>query len=119
MRDDPTTTVAWIGPANDPLRRADGSLLVGDTNAPTPLIAFSAVPLDVAVESLAKTAGLNLTVDPKLSDSFVDGKFVPVPQVSIRWQNITARQALLALAANYDLAVLQNKESGQWHVERK
>jgi len=119
MVDDPVTTVARITFTNEPPRKADASLLAGDTNAPNPIIMLADVPLGDAVRSLAKAANLKVTIDPKLSDPFADGKFVPVPQVSVRWENITARQALLAVAANYDLTITPDKQTGTWRVEKK
>ena len=119
MVDDPVTTVARITFTNEPPRKADASLLAGDTNAPNPIIMLADVPLGDAVGSLAKAANLKVMMDPKLSDPFADGKFVPVPLVSVRWENITARQALLAMAANYDLTITPDKQTGAWHVEKK
>jgi hypothetical protein len=119
--DDSATTVARIAMANEPVRKADASLLAGDTNAPIPLVAFSDVPLGVALENLAKSGKVEVVIDAKLSDSFhtSDGSLVSPPTASVRWENITARQAMLALAVNYDLNISKDEKSGAWRMEMK
>ncbi len=70
-----------------------------------PLIEFQDVPLTVAIENLARQAGINYLLDPKIGYGQPDanGQIKAEPTLSIRWENVTAEQALLALLNNYDL----------------
>ena len=89
-----------------------------DTNAPAvetiPLIQFSDVPITTAIENLARQAGINYMLDPKIGYGQPDqnGVVKPEPQLSIRWENITAESALLALLDNYGLQLVVDKKTG-------
>jgi len=56
---------------------------------------------------------LNYMLDPKISfgQPGADGKPIPQPSVSIRWENITASQALNALLHNYSLQLVDDSKS--------
>ncbi len=89
------------------------------TNAPTtaeniPLIQFSDVPITTAIEHLARQAGINYMLDPKIGFGQPDqnGQVKPEPQLSIRWENITAESALLALLDNYGMQLIVDKRTG-------
>jgi general secretion pathway protein D len=76
------------------------------------------VKITDAISSLSRNAGLNYMLDPKIGFGQVDpatGKPVPEPIVSIRWENVTAEQALYALLNNYDLQVVEDPKS---HIAR-
>src|SRR5262245_9622197 len=78
------------------------------TNAPViPLIVMDEVPLSDAIKNLARQANINYMLDPKLAygQPGPDGKIVPQPSVSIRWENVTAEQALNAMLNNYNLTL--------------
>jgi hypothetical protein len=111
---DPVTTVARITFTNQPAKKVEASVLAGDTNAPVPLIVFADVPMDVAIKNLAGSAQLDVVLDAKISDGYrtADGKLITLPTVSLRWQNITARQALLAMCLNYDLTITAEAKPG-------
>ena len=90
----------------------------GDTNAAAPgalipLIVMDDVPLTDAIKNLARQAGLNYMLDPKVSFGQVgpDGRPAPQPNVSIRWENVTAQQALSALLNNYSLQLVEDPKS--------
>src|SRR5450759_3085723 len=70
-----------------------------------PLIVMDEVPLTDAIKNLARQAGLNYMLDPKIGFGQIgtDGKATAQPSVSIRWEKITAEQALAALLNNYGL----------------
>ncbi|NGO38156.1 hypothetical protein G4L39_01935 [Limisphaera ngatamarikiensis] len=72
------------------------------------------LPLTDAIRNLARQAGLNYLMDPKVNFGMPgpDGKIVPMPNVSIRWENVTAQQALEALLNNYDLQLVQDPKTG-------
>jgi type II secretory pathway component GspD/PulD (secretin) len=96
-----------------------------DTNAPAlptiPLIQFQDVPLTVAIENLARQAGLNYLLDPKIGYGQPDqnGQIKPEPTLSIRWENVTAEQALLALLNNYDLQLVRDPKTGIGRITMK
>lgn len=83
------------------------------SNAVIPLIVMDDVPLTDAIKNLARQAGLNYMLDPKIAYGQVgpDGKPIPQPSVSIRWENITAEQALNALLNNYSLQMMEDPKT--------
>jgi type II secretory pathway component GspD/PulD (secretin) len=78
-----------------------------------PLIEFQDVPLTVAIENLARQAGINYLLDPKIGYGQADanGQVKTEPTLSIRWENVTAEQALLALLNNYDLQLVEDSRT--------
>lgn len=82
-----------------------------------PLIQFQDVPLTTAIENLARQAGINYLLDPKISYGQPDqnGQIKAEPTLSIRWENITAEQALRALLDNYGLQLIEDKKT---HIAR-
>ena len=66
-----------------------------------------------AIRNLARQAGINYMLDPKIGFGQVgpDGKTSGQPNVSIRWENITAEQALAALLNNYTLQLVEDPKS--------
>ena len=97
--------------------------LAGDTNAAAapvmaavgiPQIKFSDVPITTAIENLARLAGINYMLDPKIGYGLADanGQIKVEPTLSIRWENITAENALLALLDNYGLQLMHDKKTG-------
>ena len=78
-----------------------------------PLIVMDDVPLTDAIKNLARQAGLNYMLDPKVAFGQLgaDGKPIPQPTVSIRWENVTAQQALNALLNNYNLQLVEDPKS--------
>jgi type II secretory pathway component GspD/PulD (secretin) len=85
----------------------------GSPNTLIPLIVMDDVPLTDAIKNLARQAGLNYMLDPKVNFGQIgpDGKPVPQPVVSIRWENVTAEQALTALLGNHDLQLTEDPKS--------
>ena len=84
-----------------------------DPGSVIPLIVMDDVPLTDAIKNLARQAGLNYILDPKVSFGQVgpDGKAVAQPSVSIRWENVTAAQALNALLSTYNLQLSEDPKS--------
>jgi type II secretory pathway component GspD/PulD (secretin) len=95
---------------------ADVSAANQPTNgaASIPLIQFSDVPITTAIENLARQAGINYMLDPKIGYGQPDqtGQLKAEPQLSIRWENITAENALLALLDNYGLQLIVDTKTG-------
>jgi len=71
------------------------------------------VPLTDAIKNLARHAGLNYMLDPKIGygQPGPDGRPTPQPSVSIRWENVTAEQALNALLNNYSLQLVEDPKT--------
>ena len=78
-----------------------------------PLIVMDDVPLTDAIKNLARQAGLNYMLDPKVAfgQAGPDGRPAPQPMVSMRWENVTAEQALNALLNNYNLQLSEDPKS--------
>ena len=131
--DAPATNSVAVAPAADtnapvpptPPPPADTNTVV--TNAPAaadsaaapattgiPQIKFSDVPITTAIENLARLAGINYMLDPKIGYGQPDanGQIKVEPTLSIRWENITAESALLALLDNYGLQLNHDKRTG-------
>jgi type II secretory pathway component GspD/PulD (secretin) len=97
----------------------DAAAASAATNAPAqpgaiiPLIVMDDVPLTDAIKNLARQAGLNYILDPKVAfgQPGPDGRPIPQPSVSIRWENVTAVQALTALLGTYNLQLVEDPKS--------
>ncbi|HXR04765.1 MAG TPA: secretin N-terminal domain-containing protein [Verrucomicrobiae bacterium] len=97
------------------------------TNAPAapvasiPLIQFQDVPLTTAIENLARQAGINYLLDPKIGYGQPDqnGQVKAEPTLSIRWENVTAEQALRALLDNYGLQLIEDNKTHIAHITTK
>ncbi|HTY86692.1 MAG TPA: secretin N-terminal domain-containing protein [Candidatus Acidoferrum sp.] len=81
--------------------------------ATIPLIQFQDVPITTAIENLARQAGINYLIDPKIGFGQPDqnGQVKPEPTLSIRWENVTAEQALMALLDNYNLQLVADRRT--------
>ena len=77
------------------------------------MIQFQDVPITTAIENLARQAGINYLIDPKIGYGQPDqnGQIKPEPTLSIRWENVTAEQALMALLDNYGLQLISDRKS--------
>jgi type II secretory pathway component GspD/PulD (secretin) len=101
-----------------PVASATETPVTEETNAPVavgiPQIRFSDVPITTAIENLARLANINYMMDPKIGYGQPDaaGQIKVEPILSIRWENITAENALLALLDNYGLQLVQDKKTG-------
>ena len=106
----PDTNTVTPPPATEPT--------AADAAAPAavgiPQIKFSDVPITPAIENLARLANINYMLDPKIGYGQADanGQIKAEPTLSIRWENITAESALLALLDNYGLQLIHDKRTG-------
>ena len=87
-----------------------------DTNAAVASvlpIQFQDVPITTAIENLARLAGINYLLDPKIGYGQPDqnGQIKPEPTISVRWENVSARQALLAVLDNYNLQLVEDSKT--------
>ena len=69
-----------------------------------PLIVIEDVPLTDAIRNLARQSNLNFQFDPRLAAS-------NQPNVSIRFENVTAQEALNAVLENYNLTLIKDPKS--------
>lgn len=107
LEEGPVSHVARITFSDEPLPDVDASPLNLQTNDTiVPVIELKDVPLDVALESLVRQSGLNAVLDPRLKD-YSDPQNPP-PHSSVRWTNLTAKQAIVALCENYDLTIVKD-----------
>ena len=86
-----------------------------------PLIVMDDVPLTDAIRNLARQAGINYMLDPKIGFGQVgpDGKLAQQPNVTIRWENVTAEQALTALLNNHTLQLGEDPKTKIYRVTVK
>jgi type II secretory pathway component GspD/PulD (secretin) len=79
-----------------------------------PLIQFQDVPLTTAIDNLARQASINYILDPKVGYGQPDerGQIKAQPNISIRWENLTAEQALHALITTYGLQLVTDSKTG-------
>jgi len=75
-----------------------------------PLIVMDTVPLTDAIRNLAAQAKIKYTFASEIAMEMADGR--PQPTVTVRWENISARQALASLLANYGFLLIENRKSG-------
>jgi type II secretory pathway component HofQ len=117
--------------SGDAVTNAPATAGDADTNAPTgvavdtspsiPLIQFQDVPLTTAIENLARQANINYLLDPKISygQPEPNGQIKAEPNLSIRWENITAEHALIALLDNYGLQLVPNVKTKIYRITIK
>jgi len=99
-----------VAPAATDTNTTASATTIASADSVNDLIVIDDTPLLDAIRNLARTAGINLMIDPRVNygQPGADGKIIPQPSVSIRWEKITAEQALLALLNNYGLQAVQD-----------
>jgi hypothetical protein len=95
--------VALAFPASaQPASRAEETL---------PLIILEEVPLPDAIRNLARQSSLNLILDQKLASFSVgaDGKPCRPPNITKRFEKVSARQAMGQIAAEHKLVLVESE----------
>lgn len=69
-----------------------------------PLIVIDDVPLTDAIRNLARQADINFMFDPQITTT-------NQPNISLRWENVTAQEALKAVLDNYNLSLVKLPQS--------
>jgi hypothetical protein len=100
------TPVVLITYTNHVVIPLDTDLLGNDTNGVVPPINFRNTPLDEAFKQLAKVAQIEIVIDFKIPAG------ANMPNVSIRWEKVTARQAIVALCEAYNLVIAKDSATG-------
>jgi general secretion pathway protein D len=119
-----TNTAPMIATDTNSTPATTDGQLVDATNGVTvgiPQIKFSDVPITTAIENLARLANINYMLDPKIGYGLPDanGQIKTEPVLSIRWENISAENALTALLENYGLQIIPDKHTGIARVTLK
>jgi type II secretory pathway component GspD/PulD (secretin) len=75
-----------------------------------PLIVIDEAPLIEAVKTLARQASINFILDPRLTnpEPGPDGKIPVPPNVTIRFENVTAEDALISVLETYSLTMVRD-----------
>jgi type II secretory pathway component GspD/PulD (secretin) len=111
----PSTTTSSVTTSTVTTTNETASTANSQPSAPPsiPLIQFQDVPITTAIENLARQAGINYLLDPKIGYGQPDqnGQIKPEPTLSIRWENVTAGQALMALLDNYGLQLNEDRKT--------
>ena len=72
-----------------------------DSSKNIPLIVMDNVPLMDAIKNLARQAGINYIIDPRVLTNYSE-------MVSVRLENKSAQQALSMVLTNHDLTIIEN-----------
>lgn len=88
-----------------PVAAREGNVAApGKPDESVPLIVIDDVPLTDAVRNLARQSSLNFQFDPRVTTS-------NQPNVSIRFENVSPQEALLAVLENYSLQLIKDSKS--------
>ncbi len=109
----PAVSATEVPGATDSNATASATSSAPSVPGSIPLIQFQDVPITTAIENLARQAGINYLIDPKIGYGQPDqtGQVKPEPTLSIRWENVTAEQALMALLDNYNLQLVSDHKT--------
>ena len=97
-----STAIPVAARENTPAPAAGGGVAKPDETVP--LIVIDDVPLTDAIRNLARQSALNFQFDPRVTTS-------NQPNVSIRFENVSAQEALLAVLDNYSLVLAKDSKS--------
>jgi len=82
------------------------------------LIASEDPPLEV-IKTLSEQAQLNVDIDPRIL-SGQDANGQPIPNwhdaTSVRWQNVSAKEALEDFLSRYQMHLAKNPDGRSWHI---
>jgi hypothetical protein len=117
----PATSIARIAFTNQAVKPLPASQVGTGTNTVIPLIVMDSAPLADAIKNLARQAHLDLSLDPALPVPSAGPVTRTVSQweVSLRWEKVTARQALAALLDNYGLDLVLDPATSSAKVVAK
>ena len=115
---------AAAAPAADVLLDYSGHLLslaTSDNSTRTsekiPIIRIEDVSLSATCTNLARQMGLKLIFDPKVLAGWQDASGNSLePTISMRWENVSAREALMDLLENHRLTLVEDPQTGSARV---
>ena len=105
---DAAVTSPAVDTNSAPVASTDTNVVVENT------IRFQDIPITSVIENLARQAGINYLLDPKIGYGQVDpatGQTKAEPSLSLRWENITPEQALVAVLDNYGLQLVTDPKT--------
>ena len=82
-------------------------------------IQYDNTPLPDAISALARMAKMNIIFDPSLVGIGATGQPIVQPGVSIRWEKLTAAQALKALLDNYGWQFTEDPITHTFRIAKK
>ena len=99
-------------PSTNELETVLGTNGVNEADEVMPLCVFDEAPLHEAIKTLTRWSRINFLFDPKLTTAVgPDGRPVPQPLVSLRLENVTARQVLDAVLKSYNYVLVPDSRS--------
>lgn len=110
----PVTTVARVAPGSRAVKPMPANAAGVETNEVIPLIVIDDVPLEHAIRNLGRQAGLEVRFDQKVMRALEGDS-----GISVRWENLTVRQALAAVIDNYGLVMVEERTSASAEVRFK
>ena len=111
----PATSITRITMLDKAAKPAPGADFPADTGGVIPLIVMDEVPLPDAIINLARQAGIKASLDPGLEELNAPLKNI----ISVRWEKITAGQALASLLDNYDLELKKDPAAGDYKITKR
>lgn len=124
LLEDPFTSVARITYTNQIVNPDEASLIGSETNMVTCsdcIIRFQDIPITSTIENLARQAGVNYALDPKIGYGLPDihGQTNNEPSLNVYWNNVTPIQGLVAVCYAYELVIARVPTSGVWLIRAK
>lgn len=125
--EDPASNIAYILPARQKKNPSDAEDSVPTnakpaivTNGLIPQIIFDDVPLTTALENLARLANINYLIDQELCDSWEQRGPDPTPEpvLSLRFEDVTARNAMERILAIRGIALWDDEVTHVTHIIR-
>lgn len=105
------TTVVCITGTNAAANPIDAKLLGDDTNGVLSRIRFDDVPLNTALTTLISQGQVKAVLDPHVAGDAPpappDFKLTRMPEVSVGWHNLTARQGIVEICEVYGLVIVK------------
>jgi type II secretory pathway component GspD/PulD (secretin) len=103
------STVCFAQDTNPP---AAGEPVITESEV-VPLIVIDEAPLIEAVKTLARQANINFILDPRLTnpEPGPDGTVPVPPNVTIRFENVTAEDALVSVLETYSLTMVRDPKT--------
>jgi hypothetical protein len=114
----PATSITRIVTLDQAARPAPAADFPTDSGGVIPLIIMDDVPLADAISNLARQAGIKASFDPKLEDPNSTDRSLR-SYISVRWEKVTAGQALASLLDNYDLEMKKDPAGGDYKITKK
>ena len=110
----PQTGVTRIAMTNLPPRVFEQNFISGKTNEVIPLIVMAYVPFDIGLNNLAQKAGIKLELPPEIVEHKFGFPYQSFP--SVRWEKLTARQALAAVCESYHFRLSKGNQPDTWRL---